>query len=190
MVDFQHDIEQCLLALRNGGIIMYPTDTVWGIGCDASDAKAVERIFKLKKRSDNKSMIVLVAEERDVLRYVANPDPKVFEYLEQATKPTTVIYQGAIGLAENLTGKDGSIAIRICEDIFCKNLLKRFRKPIVSTSANISGIHSPQIYSDIPLEIKIGVDYIVEFRQDDTNIGEPSSIVKWNKDGTVTVIRP
>jgi L-threonylcarbamoyladenylate synthase len=189
MVDFQNDIEHCLVALKRGGIILYPTDTVWGIGCNAADAKAVERIFKLKKRSDNKSMIVLVAEERDVLRYVANPDPRTFEYLENIIKPTTVIYQGAIGLAENLTGKDGSIAIRICQDIFCKNLLKRFRKPIVSTSANISGLVSPLVFADIPQEIKNGVDYTVQFRQDDATPGEPSSIIKWNKDGSVTILR-
>lgn len=190
MVDFQNDIEKCLMALREGGIILYPTDTVWGIGCDATDAKAIERIFRLKKRSDNRAMIVLVAEQRDVLRYVANPDPKVFEYLEEVTKPTTVIYPGALGLAENLTGKDGSIAIRICREEFCQNLLKRFRKPIVSTSANLSGIHSPAKFEEIPLEIKIGVDYIVEFRQDETVASEPSSVIKWNKDGSVSVLRP
>lgn len=188
-MNFEKDIEQCLFVLRNGGIFLHPTDTVWGIGCDATDEKAVERIYKLKKRSVNKAMIVLVAEDRDVLRYVANPDPNVFEYLEQATKPTTVIYQGAIGLAENLTGKDGSIAIRISQDVFCRHLLKRFRKPIVSTSANISGEYSPLIYSDVPVEIKIGVDYIVEYRQDDTTIAEPSSLIKWNKDGSVTILR-
>ena len=189
-MNFEKDIEQCLFVLRSGGIILYPTDTVWGIGCDATDEKAVERIYKLKKRSVNKAMIVLVAEDRDVLRYVANPDSKVFEYLEQATKPTTVIYQGAIGLAENLTGKDGSIAIRISQDVFCRHLLKRFRKPIVSTSANISGERSPLTYSDVPVEIKIGVDYIVEYRQDDTTVSEQSSVIKWNKDGSVTILRP
>ncbi len=190
MVNFQNDIEQCLFALRNGGIILYPTDTVWGIGCDATNEKAAERIYKLKKRSDNKAMIILVTEERDVLQYIANPDRRVFEYLEQVTKPTTIIYRGAIGLAENIMGKDGSIAMRICNDDFCKDLIKRFRKPIVSTSANISGQPGASIYADISLDIKIGVDYIVNYRQDDTTIGEPSSLIKWNKDGTTTVVRP
>jgi L-threonylcarbamoyladenylate synthase len=190
MVDFQHDIEQCLHVLRNGGIILYPTDTVWGIGCDAANATAIERIFKLKKRSDNKAMIVLVTEKRDVLRYVANPDISVFDYLEEATRPTTVVYPGAIGLAENLTAKDGSIAIRICEDIFCKHLIKRFNKPVVSTSANVSGQAVPKIFTDISIEIKIGVDYIVTHRQDDATIGEPSAVIKWSKDGSITILRP
>lgn len=190
MVDFQNDIEKCLFALRNGGIILYPTDTVWGIGCDATNEKAADRIYKLKKRTDNKAMIVLVTEERDVLQYVANPDRRVFEYLEQVTKPTTIIYKGAIGLAENIIGKDGSIAMRICNDDFCRQLIKRFRKPIVSTSANISGQATPIVYTDISLDIKIGVDYIVNYRQDDTTIAEPSTLIKWNKDGTPTIIRP
>ena len=190
MIDFQNDIEQCQFVLRNGGIILYPTDTVWGIGCDATDAKAAERIYKLKKRTDNKAMIVLVTEERDVLQYVANPDRRVFEYLEGVTKPTTIIYKGAIGLAENIIGKDGSIAMRICKDDFCRQLIKRFRKPIVSTSANISGQPVAYTYDDISIDIKIGVDYIVNYRQDDKTIAEPSTLIKWNKDGTTTVIRP
>src|SRR5215813_8053891 len=139
MTDFEKDIEQCMMALRGGGLILYPTDTVWGIGCDATNENAAERIYKLKKRSDNKAMIVLVAEERDVLQHVANPDLRIFDYLQEAAKPTTVVYKGGIGLAENIVGKDGSIAIRICRDDFCRHLIKRFRKPIVSTSANISG---------------------------------------------------
>ncbi|MDP4263114.1 MAG: L-threonylcarbamoyladenylate synthase [Bacteroidota bacterium] len=190
MVDFNNDIEQCLKVLRGGGLILYPTDTVWGIGCDATNEKAAERIYKLKKRLDNKAMIVLVAEERDVLQHIANPDLRVFDYLEQATKPTTVVYKGAIGLAENIVGKDGSIAIRICQDDFCRHLLKRFRKPIVSTSANISGKPVPATFSGIDIEIKIGVDYIVNYRQDDAIPAEPSSVIKWNKDGTATVLRP
>ncbi len=189
MVDFEKDIEQCLFALRNGGIILYPTDTLWGIGCDATNEKAVQRIYQLKKRSDNKAMIVLVAEERDVIRYVANPDTRVFDYLQETTKPTTVIYPGAIGLAENLTGRDGSIAIRICHEIFCIHLLKRFRKPIVSTSANITGQAPAILFTDITIEIKIGVDYIVNYRQDDTTIAEPSAVIKWNK-GSAEIIRP
>lgn len=190
MKDFEKDIEQCLFVLREGGIILYPTDTVWGIGCDATNEKAAERIYKLKKRKDNKAMIVLVTEEREVLQYVANPDRRVFEYLEEITKPTTVIYKGAIGLAENIAGKDGSIAIRICNDEFCRQLIKRFRKPIVSTSANISGEAVANIYTDISVDIKIGVDYIVNFRQEDSSVAPPSTIIKWNKDGTTTVIRP
>jgi L-threonylcarbamoyladenylate synthase len=132
MTAFKKDIAQCLKVLQEGGIILYPTDTVWGIGCDATNEKAVAKVYALKKRPDEKSMIVLVAGERDVLQYVASPDLQVFDYLEQTAKPTTVIYEGAIGLADNLVAADGSIAIRICREEFCRHLLKRFRKPLVS----------------------------------------------------------
>jgi L-threonylcarbamoyladenylate synthase len=189
-MDFEEDILECLKTLKSGGIILYPTDTVWGIGCDPTDEKAVERIFQLKKRPDEKAMIVLVAEERDVLKYVANADLRVFDYLRQNTKPVTVVYDGAIGFAGNLVGKDGSIAIRICKDNFCKHLIKRFRKPIVSTSANISGQPTARFFSDIDDEIKNAVDYIVKYRQDDRTISTPSSVIKWNKDATVIILRP
>lgn len=189
-MDFEKDIQECLTVLKNGGIILYPTDTIWGIGCDATNAKAVEKIFKLKRRPDEKAMIVLVAEERDVLRYVANADLRVFDYLQQYQKPVTVVYEGALGFADNLVGKDGSIAIRICNDSFCKHLIKRFRKPIVSTSANISGQPAARFFSDIDDEIKNSIDYIVKYRQDDKTISMPSSVIKWNKDASVTILRP
>jgi L-threonylcarbamoyladenylate synthase len=189
MVDFEKDIEQCLQVLKAGGLILYPTDTIWGIGCDATKAAAVEKIYQLKKRSDEKAMIVLMAEEKDVLQHVASPDLQVFDYLLEAKKPTTVIYEGAIGFANNLVGKDGSIAIRICNEPFCKHLIKRFRKPIVSTSANISGEPVAKLFANISDEIKDGVDYIVNYRQKDETITEPSSVIKWNN-GTVTIIRP
>lgn len=188
--NFDSDIEECLRVLKHGGVILYPTDTVWGIGCDATDAQAVEKIFRLKNRPDHKAMIVLVAEERDVLQYVASPDMRVFDYLQRSGRPTTVIYEGAIGLAGNLTGDDGSIAIRICRDRFCRHLLKRFRKPLVSTSANVSGQPAPGGFAAITDRIKQGVDYIVNYRQDDTTVAQPSSIIKWNRDGSVITIRP
>ena len=188
MVNFEKDIELCLQALRGGGIILYPTDTVWGIGCDATNEKAVERIYKLKKRSESKAMVVLVSEERDVLQYVANPDRRVFDYLQEVTKPTTVIYKGAIGLAENIVGKDGSVAMRICKDEFCRNLLKRIRKPLVATSANISGQQVANIFDEIRIDIKIGVDYIVTYRQEEKEPAAPSVIIKWEK-GQALIIR-
>lgn len=187
--EFENDIEACLSALKSGGLILYPTDTIWGIGCDATNADAVDKIFRLKKRADEKAMIILIASEKDVIKYAAHPHPGVIDHLKKQVRPTTVIYDGAIGLADNLTGKDGSIAMRICRDEFCKDLIKRFRKPIVSTSANISGQSSPKIFADIAGEIKSGVDYIVKYRQDDVTVAEPSSIIKWNKDGTIHVIR-
>lgn len=189
MVNFETDIEKCLQVLKNGGLILYPTDTVWGIGCDATNEKAVERVYALKKRPDEKAMIVLVADEREVLQYVASPDLQVFDYLQETKKPTTVIYDGAIGLADNLVAQDGSIAIRICKEEFCRHLIKRFRKPVVSTSANISGKPTAKIFTDIEDEIKDGVDYVVNYRQDDKTIAAPSSVIKWDN-GKVEVLRP
>lgn len=189
MMGFENDIAKCLQVLNEGGLILYPTDTVWGIGCDATNEKAVEKIYALKKRTDEKAMIVLVADERDVLQYTAAPDLAVFDYLQQTDKPTTVIYEGAIGLAVNLVAKDGSIAIRICQDPFCKQLIKRFRKPIVSSSANISGGTVAGSFTDISAGIKKGVDYIVRYRQDDTSAASPSSLIKW-KNGNIEVLRP
>jgi L-threonylcarbamoyladenylate synthase len=189
MVNFENDIEQCLKVLKAGGLILYPTDTVWGIGCDATNAAAVQKVYALKKRPDEKAMIVLVADEREVLKYVASPDLQVFDYLQETKKPTTVIYEGAIGLADNLVAKDGSIAIRICNEDFCRHLIKRFRKPIVSTSANISGGPSAKLFTDISAEIKDGTNYIVNYRQNDKAIAAPSSVIKWNN-GIATILRP
>ncbi len=184
----EKDIVQCLDTLKNGGLILYPTDTVWGIGCDATNEAAVAKVYALKQRADEKALIVLVAEERDVLQYTAAPDLAVFDYLLNTAKPTTVIYEGAIGLASNLTGADGSIGIRICAEPFCRQLIKRFRKPIVSTSANISGQPAPRIYQEIAAELKTGIDYIVQYRQDDVTIAAPSSVIRW-RNGEVEVLR-
>lgn len=189
-MEFQSDIEACLLALHAGGTILYPTDTIWGIGCDATNEEAVEKIYQIKQRPSNKSMIILLADERDILRYVANPDLRVFDYLDTIQKPTTVIYEAAVGLASNLVNEDGTIAIRLVKDPFCRHLLKRFRKPLVSTSANVSGEPSPQRFKDIPEQIRQSVDHIVQYRQDDNTPVQPSSIIKWNANGTPTVIRP
>jgi L-threonylcarbamoyladenylate synthase len=190
MTNFLPDIDQCLHTLYNGGTILYPTDTIWGIGCDATNEAAVEKIYKIKNRPPAKSLIILLADERDILQYVANPDLRVFDYLQTTHKPTTVVYEGAIGLASNLTPEDGSIAIRLVNEPFCKHLIKRFRKPLVSTSANFSGQPAPQSFKDIPGEIKNSVDYIVQYRQNDDTPAQASAVIKWNKDGTVTTIRP
>jgi L-threonylcarbamoyladenylate synthase len=188
MVVFEKDIEQCLQVLKDGGLILYPTDTVWGIGCDSTNTAAVSKIYQLKQRPDEKAMIILVADEKQVLQYVAAPDLQVFDYLQEVQKPTTVIYQGAIGLADNLVANDGSIAIRICNDEFCKHLIKRFRKPVVSTSANISGQPTAKLFDDIADEIKNAVDYVVKYRQDDKRVSSPSSLIKWDN-GKITLIR-
>lgn len=188
--DFQQDLDRSLAALRAGGLILYPTDTIWGIGCDATDAAAVSKIFDLKQRAESKSLIILVADKKDILRYTSQPDLRIFDYLHTVTKPTTVIYEGAMGLADNLVSADGTVAIRLVNDPFCKHLIKRLRKPLVSTSANISGRPAPENFSGIDQDIKAGVDFIVRHRQDDLAIRAPSAIVRWNKDGTVSVIRP
>jgi len=189
-MDFEKDIEQALSTLQAGGLILYPTDTIWGIGCDATNPSAVAKVYDLKHRVASKSLIVLMADERDILKYTSQPDLRVFDYLQTTTKPTTVIYEGAIGLADNLINADGTIAIRLVNDPFCKHLIKRFRKPIVSTSANISGDPSPSFYKQIDPRITGRVDYIVHHRRDDETPKDPSAIVKYNNDGTMTVIRP
>jgi L-threonylcarbamoyladenylate synthase len=189
ILEFADDIEHCLLVLRNGGLILYPTDTVWGIGCDATNADAVKKIFTLKKRDETKGLIVLLADERDLLKHVTQPDLRVFDYLETVQKPTTVIYEGAIGLASNLVNTDGTVAIRLVKEDFCKHLIKRFRKPLVSTSANLSGEPFADSFKTISASIKNGVDYVVQYRRNDSAPKEPSALVHWNKDATVTVIR-
>ena len=189
-MNFETDIEEALNVLQSGGIILYPTDTVWGIGCNATNANAVAKIYALKKRSDEKSMIVLLADENDITKYVTQPSPKIFDYIKGIHKPTTFIYEGAINLAKNLIQGDGSIGIRITNDPFCKKLITRFGKPLVSTSANISGYPAPSIFEDVDYEIKSGVDYIVQHRQDDLTAASPSAIVKLNVDGSLTIIRP
>jgi L-threonylcarbamoyladenylate synthase len=185
----EEDITYALAALQKGDIILYPTDSVWGIGADATHPDAVEKIYKLKKRADSKAMIVLVPEERWILDYVAEPAPKVADYIKGITKPTTVIYDQAKNLAPNLIASDGSIAIRICKANFAQQLMQAFGKPIVSTSANISGLPTPKCFSDISLDIIEGVDYVVRSEQEDTSLKEPSAIVKWEKN-QIIVIRP
>jgi len=189
-MNFEHDIDRSLAALQSGGLILYPTDTIWGIGCDATDAAAVARVYALKQREAAKSLIVLMADKRDILKYTSQPDLRIFDFLAKVKKPTTVIYEGALGLAPNLVNSDGTIAIRLVQDDFCRHLIKRFRKPVVSTSANISGETAPAFFKEIDARIKAGVDYIVEHRRDDETPREPSAIIKWNADGEPTVIRP
>jgi L-threonylcarbamoyladenylate synthase len=188
-MEFNEDIEHCLQVLQDGGLILYPTDTIWGIGCDATNPDAVKKIYDLKERPDSKAMVVLVAEEKDILKYVANPDTQVFDYLQQAEKPTTVIYNDSIGLANNLLGNDGSVALRIVQEAFCRHLIKRFRKPVVSTSANLSGQPAPAFFDEIVHYIKQGVDYIVKYRQEDRSTQEASAIIRWQQNSPI-VIRP
>ncbi|NML22533.1 threonylcarbamoyl-AMP synthase [Pseudoflavitalea sp. G-6-1-2] len=188
-MEFNHDVEKCLETLHSGGVILYPTDTVWGIGCDATNNEAVKKIYEIKNRPGSKSMIVLLADERDLLQYVAAADLAIFDYLDNVQKPTTVIYDGAIGLAESLVNEDGSIAIRIVKEDFCRHLIKRFRKPIVSTSANLSGEPTAPSFAAISPAVVSKMDYVVKYRQNDITPTVPSSVVRWNN-GEITVIRP
>lgn len=188
-IEFTDDVENALKVLKQGGIILYPTDTIWGLGCDATNEEAVKKIMQVKQRPSEKSFVVLVASEKDILLYTAVPDLAVFDYLQLTNKPTTVIYEHALGLAESVCAKDGSVAIRICSEKFCNHLLNRFKKPIVSTSANISGEKSPENFSKISNIIKQNVDYIVQYKQQDAALNSPSSIIRW-KNGKTEVIRP
>lgn len=189
MVDFEDDIKACVKALEEGGVILYPTDTVWGLGCDALNADAVEKVFALKQRPKQKSMIVLLADARDILQWVASPPPDIIAMIEAFERPTTVIYENAIGLADNVINADGSIAIRVTTDPFCRALIKRLRRPIVSTSANLSGEPTPAVFSEIHAGVVKGADYVVNYRQGDESRAAPSRIVKIDDEGNLTVLR-
>lgn len=189
MVDFESDIKECINVMSAGGTILYPTDTVWGIGCDALNEAAVEKVFELKQRPKEKSLIILLADARDILQYVAAPPPDIIAMVEAFDRPTTVIYNNALGFPSNVVNADGSIAIRVTTDPFCKALIKRFRKPIVSTSANISGAPTAPVFSSVAGEIVNGVDYAVDYRRNDNAIAPPSRIIKMDDDGNVTIIR-
>ena len=188
-MEFEQDILHCLEVLGRGGIILYPTDTIWGIGCDAKNPNAVNKILELKQRDIAKSMIVLVGDPRDVNRYTSHADPHIAAYLEKTSAPTTVIYEGALGLADNLVGKDGTIAIRIVRENFCRHLLKRFRKPLVSTSANRSGYESPKNFAEISDEIIRSVDYTVKYRQEDKSMTRASILMRFDKNGKPVILR-
>lgn len=183
------DIQKAFDVLRSGGIILYPTDTIWGIGCDATNPAAVERIYKLKQRSDSKSMIVLVDVPGRIPSYVNDVPEIAWDLIELADKPLTVIFQKAKNLAPNLVAQDGTVGVRVVKHDFCQRLIQRFGKPIVSTSANVSGHPSPKKYSEIAEEIKDGVDYIVPEVYNAPLSDKPSSIIAVGEGGVIKVIR-
>lgn len=183
------DLKMACDVLRAGGIILYPTDTIWGIGCDATNEAAVHRIYELKRRADNKAVLLLTDSSAKLNAYVTEVPEIAWDLIDVADKPLTIIYPGAKNLATNLLGEDGSVGIRITKEEFSRKLCERFRKPLVSTSANVSGEKSPQNYSEISDVIKEGVDYIVKYRQDDMTKAQPSSIIKLGLGGLVQVIR-
>jgi L-threonylcarbamoyladenylate synthase len=176
--------------ISRGGIILYPTDTIWGIGCDATNPESVQKIYQIKCRADSKNMLVLINDISMLENYLDNVPRLALDIIEQAEKPTTIIYPGARNLADNLVAPDGSIGIRLSSDPFCRKLIETTGLPIVSTSANISGEQSPATFHKILITIREQVDYIVKWRQDDTTTTAPSSIIKLEMDGTITTLRP
>ena len=188
-MNYHDDLKQAIKVLQEGGIILYPTDTIWGIGCDATNPEAVKKVYELKQRVDSKALIVLVDSSAKVDFYVDSPNELAWELIELSSKPLTIIYDHARNLAPNLLAEDGSVGIRVTEEAFSKALCLRFKRAIVSTSANISGMPSPKCFAEVSEEIRQKVDYIVSFRQEDTTPAKPSSILKLFRNGAVTVIR-
>ncbi len=185
----QEDLKKALEVLRQGGVILYPTDTVWGIGCDATNPEAVKRIFGIKQREDVKNMLVLIENPNMLNSYVKEVPEVAWQLIEVADKPLTIIYPGAKNLASNLIGSDGSAGIRVTTEPFTEQLIQRFRRPIVSTSANLSGKSTPQNFDEIGEEIKSAVDYVVLYRQDERTRNSPSSILKLGTGGEISIIR-
>ncbi|WP_044266226.1 L-threonylcarbamoyladenylate synthase [Bacteroides timonensis] len=183
------DIKKACQVMNEGGVILYPTDTIWGIGCDATNEEAVRRVYEIKQRSDSKAMLVLVDSPVKVDFYVQDVPEVAWDLIEVADKPLTIIYSGARNLAPNLIAEDGSVGIRVTNEEFSKRLCQQFRKAIVSTSANISGQPSPANYSEITEELKSMVDYVVGYRWEEMGHPKPSSIIKLDKGGVIKIIR-
>lgn len=188
--EYMADLRQAVKTLREGGVILYPTDTVWGLGCDATNAEAVAKVYAIKKRAESKSMLVLVDSAGRAGVYVKEIPDVAYDMMDLADKPLTLILDGAKNLAGNLIAEDGSIGIRVTNEKFSHDLCSSFGKAVVSTSANISGQPAAAIFSEVSPEILSAVDYAVLFRRDDTSKAKPSSIVKLKADGQVTIIRP
>ena len=189
IMDRKEDIKNAVEVMRKGGVILYPTDTVWGIGCDATNEEAVAKVYKIKQRDDSKALICLVDSDARLQRYVRNVPNVAWDIFDLATKPTTIILDGAVNLAPNLIADDGSIAMRITQEEFSKELCYRFQKAIVSTSANISGQPAAQNFQDIAPELLEAVDYVCYSRRQEKKPHTPSSIIKLTENGEVTVIR-
>ena len=183
------DIKKACEVMAAGGLILYPTDTIWGIGCDATNEEAVRRVYELKRRSDHKAMLLLMDSSAKLNYYVQEVPDVAWDLIELADSPLTVIYSGARNVAPNLLAEDGRVGIRITQEEFSHKLCERFRKPLVSTSANVSGEPSPANFSEISATIKAGVDYIVRYRQDDLSKAAPSHIIKLGAGGLVKIIR-
>ncbi|MCK9203034.1 MAG: L-threonylcarbamoyladenylate synthase [Bacteroidales bacterium] len=185
----QLEIEHCLTALISGGTILYPTDTIWGIGCDATNFAAVEKVYHLKKRMEGKNLIILIDDVGRLSDYIVEVPEIAYDLIQHVDTPLTIIYSHAKNLADNVIAADQSIAVRIVKNEFCRRLIREFGKPIVSTSANISGEHPPLTFKNISKEIKQGVDYIVDPSLDELHEVKPSRIIKLNENGEFRIIR-
>ena len=185
----EEDIQSCIEVLSQGGLILYPTDTIWGIGCDATNRDAVKKVYQLKRRDDNKALIVLLDSAEHLDHYVVNVPDMAHELIDVAVKPLTIIYEGAYNLAPNLLGAGDSVGIRISHEQFSQRLCARFGRPIVSTSANVSGAPSAATFHDISSEIRAGVDYVVKYRQDEATPHEASNIIMLSNDCTFKILR-
>lgn len=190
VISIEEDIKKACEVLRQGGLILYPTDTVWGIGCDATNSEAVARVYNLKQRCDSKALIVMLADENQLCRYIDDVPDIAYELIDVATKPLTIVYDNAINLCKELCAEDGSVGIRITRENFSKRLCKAFRRPIVSTSANISGQPTPIMFKDISNEIISGVDYVVENKRNQNGKATPSSVIKLSHDNSIKILRP
>jgi len=188
-MNFNDDIDNCLRVLHDGGTILYPTDTVWGLGCDATNSRAVEKIFRIKDREEGKSLILLCNSLSMVKMYVREIPDEVSRIIRESLRPVTIIYPAAINLAEGVVAADGSVGIRITSDTFCNELTAKFGKPVVSTSANMSGGKTPALFEEISPVIIDSVDYVVFYRREDTQRHKPSPVIRIDPDGFVTVLR-
>jgi len=187
--DFEREIKAALQILIDGGVILYPTDTIWGLGCDATNENAVKRIYEIKKRTDAKALLVLIDNPSKLQGYINEIPEMAWDLIELCDKPLTIIYPDAKNLATNLIADDKTIGIRVTNEAFSKKLCERFHKPIVSTSANVSGEKTPATFNEISEKIKLSVDYVVNFRQSDTILSKPSSIIKLGKGNVIQIIR-
>jgi L-threonylcarbamoyladenylate synthase len=189
LMSFEEDISAALTALRSNGVILYPTDTIWGLGCDPASPDAVEKIFRIKSRDESKSLLILVNSEQMLERYVYDIPEIALELISVTGAPLTIIYPKGKNLAKGVCADDGSVGIRICNDEFCRQLISRFRKPIVSTSANFSGKTAPKYFQEIDQTLIDSVDYVVKYRQDDRREHAASPVIKLNSDGSIKIIR-
>ncbi|MBE9510128.1 MAG: threonylcarbamoyl-AMP synthase [Bacteroidetes bacterium] len=185
----ENDIINSLKVLLNGGVILYPTDTIWGLGCDATNIAAIERVYKIKRRQDKHSMLILLSDIKELSKYVTQIPRKAIKLIESSVHPVTIIYPSAQNLPQNILAEDQSIGIRITEDPFCSELISRFGKPLVSTSANLSGSRNPGNFSEIEDEVIMEADWVVRWRQNDNIRSVPSTIYKIDKNGKGVIIR-